>query len=248
MDAPGRGAEGGSVVVNVLAMDLSTPHLALGVAGSDGEDSALVGPSRRSHGRELIPEIHALLHASGRTIRSINAICVGLGPGSFTGLRIGVTAAKTLAYALKCPVYTLDSPMLLACNMPPQSGQAAVLADAQRGDVFASRFVRREGSGPLERLGPTRLRPLADEVAELEPGTFLVGSAVDRIADADLERFVRATAEQGIPRGEVLLELARRAVESGQGVAIETLEPFYLRRSAAEEKAERADSVEAGAP
>jgi tRNA threonylcarbamoyladenosine biosynthesis protein TsaB len=235
-------------VTSLLALDLSTPHLALALTGLEGPDRSHVGPPRRSHGRELLPEIQALIRESGRSIRSINGICVGLGPGSFTGLRVAVTAAKSLAYALRCPVHALDSPMLLACNTPSEMRRVAVLADAQRGDVFASRFERSEVGGPLVRLGPTRLLPLSEELEGLAPGTFLIGSAIERAESRSIDphRFVMATAEQGAPRGEVLLTLARRAAAEGNAVPIETLEPFYLRRSAAEEKAERAD-VEAGA-
>src|SRR4051794_8320527 len=97
------------VMMNLLALDTSTPVAAVALARGDGD--VLVAPSDPDprHGRALLPMVRDLLARSGLALRDLDVLAVGLGPGSYTGLRIGLTAAKTLAYATGVPLIGLDS-------------------------------------------------------------------------------------------------------------------------------------------
>ncbi len=100
-------------------------------------------PARR-HGRGLIPAIAALLALEGLAVADLDAVAVGLGPGSYTGLRIGLTAAKTLAYAAGKPLVPLDSLEAIARNAPDDARQVVVAVDAQRGDAYLAEFGLRD--------------------------------------------------------------------------------------------------------
>jgi tRNA threonylcarbamoyladenosine biosynthesis protein TsaB len=234
------GTDGGSHV-NLLALDTSTSWAALAIASAGGAYVSRPDPSAR-HGRVLIPAVRDLLAASGLSVRDLDGIAVGLGPGSYTGLRIGLTAAKTLAYAAGKPLVGLDSLEAVARNAPADALRIAVIGDAQRGDVYAADFVRVVEAAPLVRLAPTRIVALDRWAAELPGGAFVLGPAlaVERLA-AGVPGHARWPDDPDANRPDPLrlLDLACDVWASGRRDDPFFLEPVYLRRSAAEEQWER---------
>ena len=94
--------------MHLLALETSTLRASLAVQKSDGiRELCATDPSQR-HGRELLPAIEAMLQRVNVSAKNLDVIAVGLGPGSYTGLRVGVTAAKTLAYAIGAKLVGLD--------------------------------------------------------------------------------------------------------------------------------------------
>jgi tRNA threonylcarbamoyladenosine biosynthesis protein TsaB len=170
--------------------------------------------------------------------RDLDVIAVGLGPGSYTGLRIGLAAAKTLAYATGASILGLDSLEGLAWNAPPEYPRISVVVDAQRGDVYTADFSRTASGLPLVRTSPTRVEPLASWLDRIEPGTWIVGPglAYPRIASALPNFAVAAEAELNRPDPARLIELADLLWNGGRRDDLWALEPRYLRRSAAEEQ------------
>jgi len=173
-----------------------------------------------------------------------NVGAVGLGPGSFTGLRIGLAAAKTLAYVAGAAILGVDSLEAVAANAPAEVLSVSAIADAQRGELFTADFVRATPGGPLVRNTPTRIESLAAWRARIEPGTFVVGPGVDspRIRPALPDWIVAADSALNRPVAAGLAGLAVLAWEQGRRDDVWTIEPHYLRRSAAEEKASPAVS------
>ena len=192
----------------ILAFDTATDR-ATSALVSDGE---LLG-ERVSRASTVLEDIDALLRQAGARATDVEALAVGTGPGSFTGTRIGLAAARGLALALDIPaagVSTLDA---LAAGAP---GAIAVV-DARRREVFVA--------------GP---RVLAPEELELEPGTVCVGDGAVHYrglleeAGADIPP---DDDERHLPRARFHVELAR---DFGPAEAIE---PLYLRIPDAERKA-----------
>jgi len=222
--------------LNLLALDTSTPRAAIALALTGGAVRiAETDPSLR-HGRGLIPAVRDLLRGAGLRVGDLEALAVGLGPGSYTGLRVGVTAAKVLAYAAGRPLLGFDSLEAVAQNAPADALRVAVVADAQRGDFFAADARRAAAGGPLERLGPTRVEPADRWAAALEPGTLVLDPGPDRPGLALPDFVHRADPELGRPRGEGLARLARALLAAGRRDDPWFLEPVYLRRSAAEDQ------------
>jgi tRNA threonylcarbamoyladenosine biosynthesis protein TsaB len=223
--------------MSVLAIDTSTERAVLALAGVDGRMWFATTDASRRHGRDLVPGIRDLLGSAGLTAGDLEAIAVGLGPGSYTGLRVGVTAAKTLAYVAGAALLGLDSLHAIGRSAPADARQVSVIADAQRGDVYVADLAR---SGPSARWVPaaaTQIEPLASWLARLEGGTVVLGPALAsrRIRSAIPEEFLPAGDEAGAPSGEALIAMARESLAAGRREDPWLLEPRYLRRSAAED-------------
>jgi tRNA threonylcarbamoyladenosine biosynthesis protein TsaB len=196
-------------------------------------------PDDRRHASGLLPAIAGLLRGAGLRAADLGAIGVGLGPGSFTGLRVGLAAAKALAYAVGCPLVGLDSLEAIARGAPADARTIRVAADAQRGELFAADFARDEPGAAPRRLGSTRIVAAEAWLGALAEGDLVLGPALDRPAlAARLPAFVgRAGPDGDRPGAEALLALLAEAVAEGRRDDPFALEPTYLRRSAAEEKA-----------
>lgn len=221
--------------MNLLALDTSTLLAAVALQRVDG--MTLIAPTDPTtrHGRGLIPSIHALLADAGLRACNLDGIAVGLGPGSYTGLRIGLTAAKTLAYALAKPLVTLDSLEIVARGAPHDVLQISVVADAQRGDLFVADFERQEAGAHLQRSAFTRVESLESWQRGLHPGTFVIGPALERATFAVPPGAIRCQMPVNTPQGQPLLQLANEAFLAGAFAEPWFLEPVYLRRSAAED-------------
>ena len=183
-----------------------------------------------------MPAVRDLLRLASISPRDLDAIAVGLGPGSYTGLRIGLIAAKTLTYALGCRLIGLDSLEIVARNAPRQALRVSVVADAQRGDLFVADFDRNDADSPLVRRGITRLENARDWSSRVAEGTFVLGPALLRSTFEVPLGAILATENDRLPLPSGLISSAMEAYRSGRSDDPWTLEPVYLRRSAAEDK------------
>lgn len=221
----------------VLALDTSTDRAAVALDPGDGILRLAPAGTTRQHGRGLIIVIRDLLRRGGVRPGDLSAIGVGLGPGSFTGLRVGLTAAKTLAYAVGCPLFGYDSLEAIVRNAPTDARFVVAVADAQRGDLFVADFARDTAGRPLRRVGPTRIEQADSWSATLAPGTWVVGPPLGRAEPSWPMSIVRGDPSTGYPEGRHLMALTRERIASGRPDDPWFLEPAYVRRSAAEEKA-----------
>src|SRR5262245_37871016 len=101
----------------------------------------------RRHGRDLARAVAALLTEQDWKARDLQAVIVSLGPGSYTGLRVGLMSAKTLAYATGCALIGVETFRAIARQTPPEVLDVDVLADAQQDKVYWQRFRRSKGAG-----------------------------------------------------------------------------------------------------
>jgi len=221
----------------ILVVDTSTDRAAVAIARPGESVLEAIPRGERRHGAGLVPMIRDLLRLEGIRAADLAAIGVGLGPGSFTGLRIGLAAAKTLAYAVGCPLYGLDSLEAIAGNAPADALKVAAVLDAQRGDLFAADFARDNPGGPLRRVRPTRIERADLWPDTLEAGTLVLGPPLGRAEPTWPARISRGGPDLGYPGGHVLIELTRARIDAGAEPESWFVEPAYVRRSAAEEKA-----------
>ncbi|GAC1466827.1 MAG: hypothetical protein NVSMB9_07780 [Isosphaeraceae bacterium] len=228
--------------VNLLALDTSTTRAALAVLTADRAIRVATSDPQARHGRTLVPIIHSLMAGAGLALAQLDGLVVGLGPGSYTGLRIGLTAAKTLAYALGKPLAGLDSLEVMARGAPADALHVSAIGDAQRGDLYSAEFTRETPGAPLARVAPTRIVSLDLWAAGLPDGAYILGPAlaVPRLAAAFPSR-TRRPDDSGScwPDPHCLAEIARDVWLSGRRDEPWFLEPVYLRRSAAEDQWDR---------
>jgi tRNA threonylcarbamoyladenosine biosynthesis protein TsaB len=220
-----------------LALDTSTERGAIGLSAPSGTVFASSTEGARHHGRDLIPRLAATLREAGLSLRDVEALAVGLGPGSYTGLRVGLTAAKTLAYATGVPLIGLDSLEAIARNAPSESSQISVIGDAQRGQLYVAEYVQ-EPDTQMICTRACQIEPIPAWLARLEPGTLVLGPALDshRIRHAFPAGFEFPDPALNYPVGHRLIELARETWSSGRRDDPWALEPRYLRQSSAEEQ------------
>ena len=150
-----------------LGLDSAGPHLALALWSPGVGVLAQRAPRvDRAHAARIVPELDALLSDAGVARSDLRAITVGVGPGSYTGVRVGIAAARGLAAALDLTVGGVDSLALIAWGglAPGESGLAAL--DARRGNVYVGLY--RRDAGGLVTLEPAAKRP-RDEVRALHP-------------------------------------------------------------------------------
>jgi tRNA threonylcarbamoyladenosine biosynthesis protein TsaB len=187
----------------------------------------------RRHARDLAPAIAALCAEQGWRPRELDAVVVGRGPGSYTGLRVGLMSAKALAYAAGCAVLAVESFAAIARQTPPPAAFVDVLADAQQQLVYVQRWVRSEKDWVAATL--LAIRPIAEWLATLEPEVWVSGPGLN-LCEAQLAArnpAVATEAREPIPRS--LLELGLRRWREGAADDLWSLEPLYLRPSNAEE-------------
>jgi len=224
--------------LNLLAIDTSTNRALVALARGDVRaESRHEGGGR--HGRDLLPAIAGLLESVGLTPRSLDAIAVGLGPGSYTGLRVGLTAAKTLAFALGKPLVGVESFAAVAPNAPLDARSIFVVGDAQRGDLYVASFARPSTGAPIETVGSIRVVEMTAWAAALEPGSCVLGANLDRLRLTWPGHVNLGTTEQGHPSADALIDLGLSSLGSGDHVSPHAIEPSYIRRSAAEDQWDR---------
>jgi len=183
--------------------------------------------------------MRSLLQTVGWAPGDVQLVAVARGPGSFTGLRVGVTTAKVFAYAVGAAVLGVDTLEVIAAAAPPAHSSLCVIVDAQRGDVVAGWF-QRGADGWFEPLEPAQLVPVGQWASRLTPGTAVSGPALRRYA-AQLPPEI-TVLDEGLwsPRAANVGRLAARLYAAGRRDDLWALVPHYSRRSAAEEKKDNA--------
>lgn len=242
----------------VLAFDTATEvvAIALGLWPEEGEDAPaeviaeLDFAARRDALSRLLPGVKALLATQGLEPDGIGAVVVGRGPGSFTGVRIGVASAKGLAQGLGVPLFGVGTPDAIAWRFAAHEGLVGIVGDAMRREVYATLFTC--GGGSARRLSDHDVCSPAEAAERWARDTreplVLAGNGLakyaDVFADALGERAVFAPRAQWHAGGAGLLEAARAVLgELGDGDPGVVL-PVYTRLSDAEEN----EAGRAGSP
>jgi tRNA threonylcarbamoyl adenosine modification protein YeaZ len=164
----------------LLAFDTATPFVT--VALHDGEDVVVVQRSeqRMKHGEQLAPLIDAALRDAGIVRQDLTAIAVGVGPGPFTGLRVGLVTARTLGFVLELPVYGVCSLDVIAVESAlggtPVGTDFVVATDARRKEVYLATYDdqgrRLDGPDVVRPADAATDQPVAGEGAVLYPEAF----------------------------------------------------------------------------
>lgn len=201
--------------------------------------------SRRRHAQTLISEVQELLQTHNVSSADIGVVAVSHGPGSFTGLRVGIVFAKTFAYATGCQIVAVDTLQAVAEAVSGDEfrdiARLQVVSDAQREQLFVSDF-QRTPDGWWAATGPINIvdcEAWQNQATELASAEFAVsGPGLVKVAD-DLSQSVhQLPKEMWTPRAANVAAIAERLAATDQFADAFDLEPFYLRKSSAEEKRE----------
>jgi tRNA threonylcarbamoyladenosine biosynthesis protein TsaB len=184
--------------------------------------------------------VDRLLADCGLAPADLDGLAVSVGPGSFTGLRVGLATVKALAMALDLPVAPVPTLDALAARLPFADAPVCPILDARKGEVYLSLY-RWSGSG-MERQWDYLALPPESAAARLEAPVILLGNGIaacrpwlDRLGEGARV----APAAQRMPSAAAVAVLGRAVLVAGGGVSAEALAPLYLRPSEAELKSRR---------
>lgn len=223
--------------MHILALETSGPRGCVAIL--DGETllaEVRTAPQERV-ARALAGCIIQALALAGRSLAQIDLLAVSLGPGSFTGLRFGITTAKTLAYALKRPVIGAPTLVAIARQAPALAAfdRLEVIADAQRAQAYRQSFF--VADGVWNAKAGLEIVDLGDWLTTLSAGTAVSGPLLERCRER-LPNGVSAMGEDSChPTAETIGRIARDEFLAGRTDDLWRLSPIYGRVSAAEEKA-----------
>ena len=207
------------------------------------EDAAITS---RSHGGSLPRLVDGVLARAGLGMRDVEAVAVSIGPGSFTGLRIGLGLAKGFAFAGGLPLATVPTLEALAEVADARPGETVCAAlDARRREVYAAVF-RVEPDGTLRRLGPDRALSPDALAGDLPAGTILVGDAGEVYPEAFGPMTIQRPFATHHPRGGIVARIGARRLAAGESADVGTVEPVYVRAPEADLPHGRAPAHERG--
>ena len=216
----------------VLGIETSTPQVGCAVGGAEGVIAAFQATRGRRHAETLTPAIEFVLREAQIELGEVRVVAVGIGPGLFTGLRVGVTTAKAIALALRVPMVGLSSLDLLAFPLRFSPRLIVPVIDAKRGEVFTASY--RHVPGGVQQLSPPAVMSPADLASELEAQgdeTLVAGDGALRYAEVfrDLAQVELGTVGSAYPSASALVELAQPRVLREEFVHSSEIHPLYLR-------------------
>jgi tRNA threonylcarbamoyladenosine biosynthesis protein TsaB len=236
--------------MKILALDTSSMVASVAVMDEEKLIGEHIINHERTHSQKLMPMIEDLMNSCQLTMADINLVAVAEGPGSFTGLRIGVATAKGLAHAANIPVVGVSTLDALAFNLPFCEGLICPILDARRNQVYTAVYKWEAGDfHGIEAPMAITVDELIDKLQARPERVIFVGDGIEKHRDIltkgleDRAIFAPNTAK--MPRASSVAQLALQKAAEGNVESFYALTPNYLRKSEAErqyeEKMKRCD-------
>ena len=226
--------------LSILSIDTSSQVSSVSVLSAECVAAEISMQGALTHSETLMPHIETALAMARVKKDELDGIAVSIGPGSFTGLRIGLASAKMMAYALHIPLIAVPTLEALAHHCVCEGVRLVPVMDAQKGNGYAQEFTwRADGDAlTLHEESSLAILPLAEVIARLsktEQPVLLLGDAMQRKVDVELPVNVRlAPIHARMPRAACVGLAALTRLARGETDDPVTAVPLYLRRSEAE--------------
>ena len=222
--------------MKILGIDTSTPIGSVAVIDGDNLVAEHTLNIVQAHSSRLMPAIDGILKWSDITADTLDGCAVGIGPGSFTGIRIGVATIKSLCYALNKPIVGVSTLEAIAYNLRWTNGIICPLLDARRSEVYGAIF---QGGSEWQRLSEDLCLSIEDFLDHLDPHTSskrtinFVGDGLATYGDVIHERLNErvhfADPIFNVPRGATIAHLGKQRLQNGDIDDYWTLVPNYVR-------------------
>jgi tRNA threonylcarbamoyladenosine biosynthesis protein TsaB len=218
----------------ILGIETSTEQVGCAIGGQEGVLASFQVARSRRHAETLTPAIEFVCRQAQIELRQISVVAVGLGPGLFTGLRVGIATGKAIALALRVPMIGIPSLDLLAFPVRHSSRLIVPVIDAKRGEVFTSTY--RHVPGGVQRMSPYEVMipdDLASDLVARREDCLLIGDGATRYAEvfAGNDQIELVTSGTAYPSATALVELAQPRVLREEFVHGSEIEPLYLRKA-----------------
>ena len=222
--------------MKILAVDTATQSCSVAVTNGGALCAELTTVRNQTHSKHLMGLIHSVLEIAGFSVADLDGLAVTVGPGSFTGLRIGISTIKGFAHALDKPVVGVSSLKALAWQCAAPAYLICPLIDARKGEVYCATYCL-SGNQLIQQTGARAMSPEAF-LAEIKTPCIFIGSGAQlyhhRIDTAlgSLAHFV--PGEQNIIRASSVAILSMPRFEAKDTEEAAELLPHYIRKSDAE--------------
>ena len=237
--------------MSILSIDTSSQVSSVTVLSAERIAAEISMQGALTHSETLMPHIETALRMARVEKSELEGIAVSIGPGSFTGLRIGLASAKMMAYALHIPLIAVPTLEALAHHYICEGVRLVPMMDAQKGNVYAQEFVWRADGDALilQEIRSLAILPLTEVIAGLENAeqpVILLGDAMQKKTTLALPANVRlAPIHARMPRAACVGLAALTRLARGEMDDPMTAAPLYLRRSEAEVLWEKRHGTEA---
>lgn len=221
----------------ILGIETSVENVGVALGDHNGIRATAAISSDRKHAESLAPMIQFVLHQSDCSMSDISAIAVDVGPGLFTGMRVGIATAQTLAWALEIPVIPVCSLDALAHSVAWSDAPIAASLDARRGEVYWALYrVRGQELQRIVEPQVTSPDDFAIHIADRAEEVTCVGTGFKRYAETfETNPWVRNIGGDNIfPTASAVVSLGSIALLNDNTVAPDKVEPLYLRAPDAE--------------
>jgi tRNA threonylcarbamoyladenosine biosynthesis protein TsaB len=221
----------------ILGIDTATPQVGCAIGGHEGVLASFHAARGRRHAETLVPAIQFICQQTHIELSEIGVIAVDVGPGMFTGLRVGVATAKAMASALRIPMIGVPSLDLLAFPARWTDRRIVSVVDARRGEVFYCFY--RQVPGGIQRLSELQVgspHQLCSEIQATGEECLAIGDGAIRYRDEleELKRVEIGETGTAYPSPASLVQLAHARAMREEFVNSWDLEPLYLRKADAE--------------
>ena len=218
-----------------LALDTATGVCTVGLA-QDGHVLAEYDiATGLTHSEGLMPQMEQMFARTGIKKENVDRIAVSIGPGSFTGLRIGLAAAEAMAYAWRCGICGVNTLEAMAYNIPVEGVLLAPALDAQKGNYYTAFYTWK--AGELQQAQPVAMTDadtLLQRLREYGQPALLMGEC-KKLLNRELPAGISVAPEQVRMPKASSVALAAEGQDALTGEAVFSLRPYYIRKSEAEE-------------
>lgn len=232
-------------IIKVLAIDTSTAVSSVSICDFDGNETSIISEfnlnAKRTHSQTIMPMLSCALEHSGLSLSQIDYFCTVTGPGSFTGLRIGISAVKGLAYSNSAPCAEVSSLEALAYNFKDMDATVCAVMDARSNQVYNALFETHV-NGEISRLCDDRAIPVDELLQEITQK--YAGKSIILVGDGAVlcyNRFIQSISNITLAPLSMRYQKATSValcgidkIKASKVVSADKLLPNYLRLSQAE--------------
>ncbi|BAN01208.1 tRNA (adenosine(37)-N6)-threonylcarbamoyltransferase complex dimerization subunit type 1 TsaB [Ilumatobacter coccineus] len=214
----------------ILGIETATERVSVAIGGHEGVIGLFEITKGRRHAETLVPAIQFTCQQAGIELDEISVVAVDIGPGLFTGMRVGLASGKAIAQALRIPMIGISSLDLLAFSSRHADKVVVPVIDARKGEVFYAMY--RQVPGGIQQIADPAVGPVDELVADLmarNQDVLCVGDGARRYRDEIIEGYHCEVGGDDHPSASPLVQLAHARALREDWVNAREIEPMYLR-------------------
>ena len=216
--------------MQILGIEAATKVASVAVISDEKILAEISQEARLTHSETLLPQIEQVLKIAG--VEKVDAVAVSIGPGSFTGLRIGLATAKSLAYAWQIKIIGVPTLRAISYHFATENSTILPMLDAQKNRAYVQQF---KAGKPLTKIEVKPIDEIVTVAGQISGEVFLCGEVLSKIK-VELPPNVRlAPINSRMPRAVNVALCGKDLLDAGEISNVMDLEPLYIRRSEAEE-------------